>query len=487
MAVLLKDDPEKNCSAGHKVAVTAIGKGTPVYKYGYPIGEATEDIAAGELVHEHNLKTGLAGTGEYIYRPGEALAEEPLWTPGADEAFFWGYQRPDGKTGIRNQLWIVNTVGCCNGTAKILAEKGTAICLKHGLEGPFFFSHVQGCSQLGEDIDTTRRILAGLVHHPNAGAVLVLGLGCENNHIELFRREVGEHHPHRVRWLNTQDCDDEIAAGLAEIERLAAYASTFNREKLPLSELIIGLKCGGSDAFSGITANPLTGHFTDIITASGGSAILTEIPEMFGAEDVILNRAINKDVFNRAAEMINGFKNFFLSHNQPVYENPSPGNRSGGITTLEEKSLGCVLKGGHGLVTDVIAHGAAVKEKGITLMDGPGNDLVSVTALTAAGAQLILFTTGRGTPFGGPTPTVKISSNTNLARKKKHWTDFDAGQLLDDERKTAHSAANNSNKPEEVLKDFYRLIKKIASGELKTKNEEHNFREIAIFKTGVTL
>ncbi len=446
-----------NCSVsletGHKTALTDIGTGEHIIKYGYPIGRATADIKAGEHIHSHNMKTELGDITEYEYSP-DFVPLKPV-----EPFYFNAFVRENGDIGIRNDIWIVPTVGCVNSVGKSLAAR----------TGALYFSHPYGCSQLGDDMKITQLVLRGLIKHPNAGGVLVLGLGCENNNIGEMKKILGEINGKRIRFLNVQDCEDEISEGVRLIEELRKNADCDVRQPVSADRLRIGLKCGGSDGFSGITANAVTGRVTDKICAMGGTAVLTEVPEMFGAETVLFRRCINEEVFNRSVSLINGFKQYFINHNQPVSENPSPGNKEGGITTLEEKSLGCVQKGGTAPVTDVLTYGDTLTEKGLNLLDGPGNDIVSVTNLSAAGCHLVLFTTGRGTPLGGAVPTVKIASNEIIASKKPHWIDFCA---FGDTEKKADGLLS--------------LIKRVCEGE-QTKNERLGNREIAIFKDGVTL
>lgn len=451
----------------HKAALCDIKKGQDIIKYGAPIGIATQDIFKGRWVHTDNLKTKLSGLLDYTFSPGKS--EHTPETPGT----YMGYRRENGKVGIRNEIWIVITVGCVSKTAALLETEANK---RFGgrTDGIFAFTHPYGCSQTGDDHTSTQRILKGLVNHPNAAGVLVLGLGCENNNITEFKKMLGDYNPQRIRFLSTQDTEDEIESGLSLIEQLVEYAQQFAREEVSMSELVVGLKCGGSDAFSGITANPLVGRFSDKLVAKGGTTILTEVPEMFGAEQILMNRCRDKETFKKTVDLINGFKTYFLRHGQEIDENPSPGNKQGGITTLEEKSLGCTQKGGTSAVQDVLDYGSTVSAKGLNLLDGPGNDIVACTALAAAGAQLILFTTGRGTPLGGPVPTLKISSNTELAHKKPNWIDFDAGVLLHQADMDSHSLS------------LYEAVRNIASGK-QTKNEQSGYREIAIFKDGVTL
>lgn len=452
------DNVEINLETGHKVALFPISKGENIIKYGNPIGHATEDIQKGEHVHSHNLKTNLSGEIQYSYHPKFSPIQP------REEKFFMGYLRENGEVGVRNEIWIINTVGCVNKTARALSEKTGAYCFEH----PF------GCSQLGDDHAKTQLILKGLVNHPNAAGVLVLGLGCENNNIKEFQKVLGPQNPDRVKFLNAQDAEDEIEEGVRLISELKEYAKTFKRTRVPISKLKIGLKCGGSDGFSGITANPLVGAFSDRFLAGGGTCLLTEVPEMFGAEHLLMERCVSEEVFEKTVNLINGFKAYFQKHDQVIYENPSPGNKEGGITTLEEKSLGCVQKGGLSPVVDVLDYGDAAKKPGLHLLNGPGNDMVAVTNLVAAGAHIILFTTGRGTPLGGPVPTVKIATNAALAEKKKNWIDFDASLLLSGTAMEALSEALE----EKVLA--------VAEGE-STQNEKNGYREISIFKDGIVL
>ncbi|MBE6958322.1 MAG: altronate dehydratase [Ruminococcaceae bacterium] len=453
---------------GHKMALQIIEAQAQVVKYGFSIGHATEDIAPGQWVHTHNMATNLEGEMEYTYEPDiQPLAALPAQT-------FRGYRRKDGKVGVRNEIWIIPTVGCVNDVAKALAMENQDL-VTDSVDGLYAFTHPFGCSQTGEDHAQTRKLLASLVRHPNAGAVLVLSLGCENLTKEQFLAELGDFDPDRVKFLTCQQTDDEMGDGRMLMAECAAFAKQFKREEIPASELVIGMKCGGSDGLSGITANPVVGRFSDLLVAQGGSTVLTEVPEMFGAEGFLMNRCINESVFNKAVDMINGFKAYFIRHNEVVYDNPSPGNRQGGITTLEDKSCGCVQKGGAAPIMDVIGYGDAVTTKGLNMLYGPGNDLVSATALTAAGAHIILFTTGRGTPFGAPAPTMKLATNTPLATKKANWIDFNAGLVADGIKTLDESAA-----------DLMGLVLSVASGQ-QTKAEERGFREISIFKDGVVL
>ncbi|MCR6107756.1 altronate dehydratase [Salipaludibacillus agaradhaerens] len=456
---------------GHKIAVTKIEKNHNVTKYGYPIGSAKEDILPGEWVHTHNVKTNLEGTLSYEYDPKKS----PLNVDRNSERTFRGYRRKNGEVGIRNEIWIINTVGCINKTAEIVAKTANDMYRDERLDGIYHYPHLFGCSQLGDDLHNTQKILRNLVMHPNAAAILVMGLGCENNHIAEFKKVLGDYDEERVKFIAVQESGDEISEALDLVEGLVGYAKTFDREDISVSELKVGLKCGGSDGFSGITGNPLLGAFSDKLITHGGTTVLTEVPEMFGAEKILMERAKDEVVFNKIVDLINDFKDYFLKHGQNVYENPSPGNKEGGITTLEEKSLGNVQKGGFAEVTDVLPYGERLSQKGLTLLQGPGNDLVSVTALAASGAHIVIFTTGRGTPFGGPVPTIKVSTNTALAEKKEKWIDFDAGQMISGKNK------------QELTDEFFDYMLDIASGTVKARNEQFGFKEISIFKDGVIL
>ncbi len=453
------DNVEVNLENGHKYALRDIACNETIIKYGNPIGHATSDIAKGEHVHSHNMKTNLSGNLEYTYQPNFKPVEHI-----ETDLTFMGYVRKNGDVGIRNEIWIINTVGCVNKIAKKLSE----------LTGAKYFEHPFGCSQLGDDQSVTQKILRGLVNHPNAAGVLVLGLGCENNNIAEFKKVLGTWDDERVRFLIAQECEDEIAEGVKIINELKAYADTFRKVPVPVSKLRLGLKCGGSDGYSGITANPLVGSLSDRLIAYGGSCVLTEVPEMFGAEHLLMQRCPTEELFQKTVQLINNFKDYFTRHNQVIYENPSPGNKAGGITTLEEKSLGCVQKGGLSPVCDVLDYGDTLTKNGLSLLNGPGNDLVAVTNLIAAGVHMVLFTTGRGTPAGGPAPTVKIATNHDLAVRKKGWIDFDASPLL-----------TGTSMPE-LTDQFMAYILRVASGE-ETANERNGCAEISIFKDGITL
>ena len=464
-SILLREDVAR----GHKIALTDIAAGQPVIKYGCVIARARTDIPAGSWVHTHNAETELSENTEYHYD------HKVYKLPEVAGKTFRGYRRADGRVGIRNELWIVPLVGCVNGIAKELAEANHEMIAGTSVDGLYYFQHPYGCSQMGEDLATTAKLLAALVRHPNAGGVLVLSLGCENLQPEMFREVLGSYDPDRVKFLVCQEEEDEAVKGAQLLRELADYASHFHREELPASELVVGMKCGGSDGLSGITANPAVGRFSDRLIALGGSTVLTEVPEMFGAENILFSRCENEVVYRKAVDMVNAFKKYFTDHGQVVYENPSPGNKKGGITTLEDKSCGCVQKGGSAQIVDVLSYAEPVTKKGLNLLSGPGNDLVSATDLTAAGAHLILFTTGRGTPFGAPAPTVKIATNSQLAAHKKNWIDFNAGTVAEG-KETLDEAGDR-------LLDY---VLSVASGE-ETLSEQHGCREIAIFKDGVTL
>lgn len=461
---LLSDVP-----AGHKIALKAFAADEHIIKYGCPIGHASEAIAQGAWVNEKNIKTNLDGLLEYTYNPVSVKLDIPN-----KDLKFKGYRRKNGDVGIRNEIWIIPTVGCVNGVVNQLAEALRAETQGKGVDAIVAFPHNYGCSQLGNDHENTRKVLRDMVLHPNAGAVLVVGLGCENNQPDAFREMLGDYDTERVRFMVTQKVHDEFEEGMKILRELYGIASADQREDVPLSELRVGLKCGGSDGFSGITANPLLGVFSDFLIAQGGTSVLTEVPEMFGAETQLMNRCSNVALFDKTVHLINDFKEYFIANKQPIYENPSPGNKAGGISTLEEKSLGCTQKCGKSEVKDVLMYGDRLKTKGLNLLSAPGNDLVASTALASAGCHMVLFTTGRGTPFGTYVPTVKVSTNSNLFNNKPGWIDFNAGSLVEGESMDS------------LAERFIDFIIEVASGK-ETNNERKNYREIAIFKTGVTL
>ncbi len=461
--MLLKQDIPQ----GHKVCLQAVEKGQLVYKYGYPIGEAKTDIEVGEWVHTHNIQTSLSDLLEYSYEKKVDKLEM------SEDRQFMGYKRTTGKVGVRNEIWIIPTVGCLNSVVQAV-EREAKQYIQGSIDDICAFTHPYGCSQLGEDQENTRKILADLIGHPNAGGVLVMGLGCENSNIEELKKYLGDYDEKYVRFLVAQDCEDEKQSALALIKELSDCVGVLEREPISCKELIIGMKCGGSDGLSGITANPTVGAFSDILISKGGTTILTEVPEMFGAETILMNRCDNEEVFEKAVKLINNFKEYFIKHDQVIYENPSPGNKAGGISTLEDKSLGCTQKSGTAPVKDVIAYGETVCCKGLNLLSAPGNDLVAATALAAAGAQIVLFTTGRGTPFSCPVPTIKLSTNSQLNMKKRNWIDFNCGQIVEGE-----TIENMGGK-------LFDYVINVASGE-KVKAEKAGYKDMAIFKQGVTL
>ena len=465
----LKVVVSQDTPAGHKVLIKDAPKGTDIIKYGYPIGHAKEDLKAGDWVNENNLKTNLSGTLEYTYNPVNQELDIKK-----ENRTFKGYVRKNGDVGVRNEIWIVPTVGCVNGIAERLVDALKKETGEEGIDTIHAWHHNFGCSQLSGDHENTRKVLRDICLHPNAGAVLVLSLGCENNQPDDFMKMLGDYDKDRIKLLITQKVDDEMEAGMEILRELYDIARQDKRTEVPVSKLRVGLKCGGSDGFSGITANPLVGEFSDWLVAQGGTSVLTEVPEMFGAETILMNRCRTEDLFNQTVSMINNFKEYFLSHGEPVGENPSPGNKAGGISTLEDKALGCTQKCGKAPVSGVMEYGDRLEHDGLNLLSAPGNDLVAATALASCGCHLVLFTTGRGTPFGTFVPTMKIATNPYLASHKKNWIDFSAGQLVE------------GRTMQELVPEFIDKVLAVASGEL-AKNEENGYREISIFKNGVTL
>lgn len=464
--VVLKED----VPAGHKVTLKDLNEGENVIKYGYPIGHVRQDVEAGKWINENQIQTNLSGLLEYTYNPVKVELDIPQ-----KNLTFKGYRRKNGEVGIRNEVWIIPTVGCVNGIVNQLATNLRKETNGEGVDAIVAFPHNYGCSQLGDDHENTKKILRDMVKHPNAGAVLVVGLGCENNQPDVFREFIGEYDEERVKFMISQKVEgDEVEAGMSLLREIYAKAKEDKREEVPLSELRVGLKCGGSDGFSGITANPLLGMFSDFLVAQGGTSVLTEVPEMFGAETILMDRCRTKELFDQTVSLINDFKEYFLSHGEPVGENPSPGNKAGGISTLEDKALGCTQKCGKAYVDGVMAYGDRLQVKGLNLLSAPGNDLVASTALASCGCHIVLFTTGRGTPFGTFVPTMKISTNSNLAKNKPSWIDFNAGVIVENEPM------------EKTCERFIDYIIRVASGE-QVNNEKKDYREISIFKNGVTL
>ena len=456
---------------GHKIALRDIEEKEDIIKYGQPIGHASTFIKKGQHVHTHNTKTNLENVLDYEYNPNQEIFDQ--FEEQKSNRTFLGYVRPDGSVGIRNEIWIIPTVGCVNNTATKLASEANEL-YKDKLDGIFAYTHNMGCSQLGDDHRTTQELLKGIINNPNAGGVLVLGLGCENNNLDSFMPVLGDYDPNRVKFLVTQEVEDEYEEGSRMLTELADYVSGMKREEVPADKLVLGFKCGGSDAFSGLTANSLCGRVNDVLVKQGGTTILTEVPEMFGAETLLMERAISEDVFNDVVDLINNYKSYFQRYDQTIYENPSPGNKDGGITTLEDKSLGAIQKGGTAPVVGVLDYGEHVDDKGLHLLTGSGNDQVSCTNLVASGATLIIFTTGRGNPFGSPVPTIKLSSNTPLYERKPHWIDYNAGQLVE------------GKSFDEVTDDFFDYILDVASGK-QTNNEINGYKDISIFRDGVIL
>ncbi|MDR2227220.1 UxaA family hydrolase [Providencia rettgeri] len=465
-SITLKED----VSRGHKIALTAIETGKNIMKYGAPIGHATVDINIGEHVHTHNTATNLSALNDYEYHPEHNAISATVADPDVQL-----YRRTNGEVAIRNEIWVIPTVGCVNALARKMIDRfQKQNSNATDIDGVYLYNHTLGCSQLGDDHLTTRTILQDMVKHPNAGGVLVIGLGCENNQVAAFKETLGEFDADRVKFMVCQQLEDEIEAGVEHLNELYQVVRQDKRVAGKLSEVKFGLECGGSDGLSGITANPLLGCFSDFLVSHNGTTVLTEVPEMFGAEQILMNHCHDEETFEKTVEMINDFKQYFIAHDQPIYENPSPGNKAGGISTLEEKSLGCTQKAGTSQVMDVLKYGERLTTPGFNLLSAPGNDAIATSALGAAGCHMVLFTTGRGTPYGGFVPTLKIATNNELATKKPHWIDFNAGALL------------NGKSMNQLLDDFILHVVKIVNGE-QTKNEINDFRELAIFKMGVTL
>lgn len=463
ISVTLGEDIEQ----GHKFSLCDIPANTNIIKYGTVIGHTTAPVGAGMHVHVENIKTNLGDVLEYTYNP------ETFEQPAPEGRTFMGYVRKNGNVGIRNEIWIIPTVGCVNNIVQKI-ERMAQPLIKGSIDGIHGFTHPYGCSQMGGDQENTRTVLADLIVHPNAGGVLVLGLGCENSNIDVLKPYIGEYDPERVRFVVAQKEDNEVEACLKQLEELVEIVSKDERTECPASMLRVGLKCGGSDGMSGITANPVVGRFSDLLVADGGTTVLCEVPEMFGAEKQLMNRAADEVIFRKTVDLINNFKEYFTANYQTIYENPSPGNKAGGISTLEDKSNGCVQKSGSAKVSDVLEYGERITKHGLNLLSTPGNDLVAATGEAAAGCQMVLFTTGRGTPFATAVPTIKIATNTRLAEAKKNWIDLNAGRAVED------------SSIEAIGEELYDLVIETANGK-KCRSEEAGYHDIAIFKQGVTL
>jgi altronate hydrolase len=463
LTVTIKEDIEQ----GHKFALCDLPENTNIIKYGTVIGHTTKPVSEGMHVHVENIKTNLGELLDYTYEP------VTFDQPAAEGRTFNGFVRKNGDVGIRNEIWIIPTVGCVNNIVQKVERESQSL-IKGSISGIHAFTHAYGCSQMGDDQENTRTILSDLIKHPNAGGVLVLGLGCENSNIDVLKPYIGEYDPERIRFVVAQQHENEFEACMEQMKELVEIVSKDERTECPASMLKVGLKCGGSDGMSGITANPVVGRFSDLLVADGGTTILCEVPEMFGAETQLMNRAKDEIVFHKTVDLINNFKQYFQRNNQTIYENPSPGNKAGGISTLEDKSNGCVQKSGSAAVSDVLEYGQRVKEHGLNLLSTPGNDLVAATGEAAAGCQMVLFTTGRGTPFATAVPTVKIATNSRLANMKKNWIDLNAGRAVED------------SSIDEMGEELYDLVIEIANGK-KCRAEENGFHDIAIFKQGVTL
>lgn len=454
---------------GHKIALTDFKKDEHVTKYGAPIGYALQEIKRGDWIHTHTIKTNLSDELQYTYQPEFIEQHPPIASPEVNI-----YRRANGDVAIRNEIWLIPTVGCVNGMIAQMKKEFLQQNPDVDIDGIHVFPHQFGCSQLGDDLETTRVLLQNMVLHPNAGGALVVGLGCENNQLSVFKDGLGDFDDKRVKFLITQQAEDEIEEGVQLLEQIYSEVKKDKREKGTLSEIKFGLECGGSDGLSGITANPMLGYFSDYLIAQGGTTVLTEVPEMFGAETILMSRCKDKKTFYDLVDMVNDFKRYYSDHNQPIYENPSPGNKDGGITTLEDKSLGCTQKAGSSKVQAVLKYGQRLSVPGLNLLDAPGNDPIATSALASAGCHMVLFTTGRGTPYGGFVPTLKISTNSELANKKKRWIDFDAGILI------------NDTTMEEAHEQFIQLLVAVVNGQ-ETCNEKNDIREVAIWKKGVTL
>ena len=415
--------------AGHKIARHAIAAGSVVRKYGQVIGEAVRDIAAGAHVHTHNLAMSEARAGAAI--GVDARTHRPL-----SGASFEGFVRADGSVGTRNYIGVLTSVNCSATVARRIADAFPDSSLPRGVDGVVAFTHQGGCggSSLSTDTAVLQRTMAGYARHPNFAAVLVVGLGCEANQIPDWLAREGLEPNADLRTLTIQEAGGTsraIEAGLVAVREMITRASTARRQTVSAAHLTVGLQCGGSDGWSGVTANPALGAAVDLLVAHGGRAMLSETPEIWGAEHLLLRRATTPEVADRLLARLEWWRAYADRHGMELNNNPSPGNLAGGLTTILEKSLGAVAKSGATPLNDVIGYAEPVTAPGLTFMDSPGYDPCSATGQIASGANLLAFTTGRGSVFGAkPAPSIKLASNARLASWMDEDMDIDASPVL---------------------------------------------------------
>ncbi len=422
--------------SGHKIAVTDIALGEPVLKFGQIIGYASQPIAKGEQVHTHNC---AMGAHDQNYRIGDDF-QAIDYVAEASRRTFDGYRRSDGRAGTRNFIALCATVNCSATVVRHIADhfnRSGALDDYPNVDGVIALAHGTGCGMAssGEGYEALQRVLWGHATHPNVGAAIFIGLGCEVMQIGRMKAMFGSSGEERFHGLTIQETGGTrktIAAGIEAIKKLLPAVNDIKRVPIPVSELVVGLQCGGSDGFSGITANPALGAATDILVKQGGTALLSETPEIYGAEQLLVRRAASQEVGEKLIARIRWWENYTAVNGGSMDNNPSPGNKAGGLTTILEKSLGAAAKGGTLALSGVLLYAEQVKERGFVFMDSPGYDPVSATGQIASGAQLVVFTTGRGSAFGSkPAPTIKLATNSAMYKMLDEDMDINCGDIID--------------------------------------------------------
>jgi altronate hydrolase len=456
---------------GHKLAIKGIASGEPVYRYGNLIGFATRPIEPGQHVHEHNLG----------YKEVQTEGEAPMLAPERrilhSTRSFLGFQRHDGRVGTRNYIAVVAASNCAAYTSELIAESFADEALPASVDGIVAFPHGEGCGMsIGPDSEQLQRTLKGVLDHPNVSAALILGLGCEVNQISHYLGKAGDNAPATLQGLTMQETGGTrgaVESARRHLRQFVERAAEEKRSETPASKIVLGLNCGGSDSFSGITANPALGHCSDLIVEQGGTVVLAETTEIFGAEHLLTRRARSPEIAAKLLRTIENYKAYLRQFGGSFNDNPSPGNKEGGLTNILEKSLGAVAKAGTSTLEDVLNFAERIEASGFLFMDTPGYDPVSITGLAAGGVNLIAFTTGRGSAIGFPNiPVVKIASNSNTFRRMRDNMDVNAGRIADGQASIP-----------EVGAEIFELLLRVASGE-RTCAERIGHHEFAPWRIG---
>jgi altronate hydrolase len=450
---------------GHKIALTARGIGDPVHRYGHVIGFATADILPGDHVHSHNLSVGRL---QHDYAFGQGV-KPVTYIPEEHRRTFSGYRRADGKTGTRNYVAIISSVNCSASVSRYVADRfrGDALRDFPHVDGVIALTHKGGCGAHygGAELDLLQRTLAGFARHPNVAGYVLMGLGCEMNQIPDLVEHQSLDAPTSIIIQEEGGLVESVDAGVRAIGALLPAANDCRREPISVSELVVALQCGGSDAWSGITANPALGYAVDLLVAQGGTAVLGETPEIYGGEHLMTRRAVSEEVGRKLIDRIHWWERYTAINGAEIDNNPTPGNKLGGLTTIYEKSLGAIAKSGTTPMTDVLEYAEPVGTRGFIHMDTPGFDPVSVTGQVAGGCNLVVFTTGRGSVFGcRPAPTIKVATNTPLYERMRNDMDVNAGRML--EGATLR----------QVGEEIFEMMVEVASG-MPTKSERHGIGE----------